>query len=80
MKSDDAGGQILQSMPSADNHGQRVTERAIKSLLGNGDKEHGGTAISLRGKGSVPDAIPGGVAVSRCSAMTHRRDADERCQ
>lgn len=80
MKSDDAGRQILQSMPSADNPGQRVTERAIKSFFGNGDQEHGGAAISLRGKGSVSDAIPGGVDVSRCSAMTHRQDADERCQ
>ena len=69
-----------QSMPSAANPGQRVTERAIKSLFGNGDQEYGGTAISLRGKGSVSDAIPGGVAGSRCSAITHRRDADERCQ
>lgn len=69
-----------QSMPSAATPGQRVTERAKNSLCRNGDKGHGGTAISLRGKGSVPDAILRGVAGSRCSAMTNRRCADERCQ
>ncbi len=79
-KSDDVGSQILQYIPSAYNPGQRVTERAIKSLFGNGDQEHGGAAISLRGTGSVSDANLGGVDVSRCSVMTHRRGADERCQ
>lgn len=49
-------------MPSGDNHGQRVTERAIKSLFGNGDQEHGGTAISLQVKAASPmpstEALP----------------------
>ena len=51
-----------------------------KSLSGNGDKEHGGTAISLRGGISEAVAILGGVAGSRCSVVAHRRDAVVRGQ
>lgn len=48
---------------------QAVSEGAVvKSLSSNGEKEHGGTAYSLRGKSSVPGAYLGGVAGYRCSA------------
>ena len=43
-------------------------------------QEHGWTADSLRGKSSVLDACLGGVAVYRCSAGAHRRDAVNWCQ
>lgn len=55
---------------------QAVSGRAVvKSLSGNGEKEHGGTAKSLRVGISVAVAYLGGVAGSSCSAVVHSRDA-----
>lgn len=62
MKSDDAGRQILQSMPSTDNYGQRVTERAIKSSFGkaikNTEERQEVSEVKAASPMPSPEALP----------------------
>jgi len=64
-------GWRLQSVPSGAVPGRQVVERTIKSLSGNGDTEHGETAISLRGGISEAVAVRR-EAVARCQWLVHR--------